>query len=475
MTKLFCKEESKMRMKSLVFSSALLICALLFAGQARADAEIGDAAPAFVASTLDGKKFDLSALKGKVVLITFWVTWCTACQYELPSLEAVWRKYRTQGFEVLAVSVDPPRGRKHVNEVMKFFSFPAGMMHEITKNDLVTLKSVPLTYVIDKNGKVENILQPPASPLTEEGLGDEVKALLEAKQEAKIDDKPDAKIETKKGRKKMSENAPGLWRKDFPFPDADSHKYSRGSALIRGGAVMTGATRLAARAAQRMGAGLVTIAAPQSALPIYAKALESVIVRPSDTLQDWQTLIDNERHPALLVGPGLGIGDAQKTEVLAALAAKRPTVVDADGLTNFAAQPDALFKALHPECVLTPHEGEFAKLFGESKNDKISRATDAAERAGCILLLKGAETVIASPDGNVVVNRNAPPWLATAGAGDVLAGMILGLIAQKMPVFQAACAAAWIHGKIAATYGPGLIAEDIVEGIPAVLTEILKQ
>jgi len=271
----------------------------------------------------------------------------------------------------------------------------------------------------------------------------------------------------------MSDNAPVLWRKDFPFPDADSHKYSRGTALIRGGAVMTGAARLAARAAQRMGAGLVTLAAPQSALPIYANALESVIVRPSDTLQDWKSLIDSDRHPAILIGPGLGLGDAQKAEVLAALAAKRPTVVDADGLTNFANQPETLLKALHPNCVLTPHEGEFAKLFGESKNDKIARAVDAAKRAGCVVLLKGAETVIASPDGKAVVNCNAPPWLATAGAGDVLAGMILGLIAQKMPVFQAACASAWIHGQTATIHGPGLIAEDIVEGIPSVLKEII--
>ena len=271
----------------------------------------------------------------------------------------------------------------------------------------------------------------------------------------------------------MSENAPNLWRKSFPFPDADSHKYSRGTALIRGGAVMTGATRLAARAAQRMGAGLVTLAAPQSAIPIYAKALESVIVRPSDTLNDWKALIDNERHPALLIGPGLGIGDAQKAEVLAALSAKRPTVIDADGLTNFANNPEEFFKTLHPDCVLTPHEGEFAKLFGDDKKDKTSRTLDAAKRAGCVVLLKGAETVIASPDGKTVVNHNAPPWLATAGAGDVLAGMILGLISQKMPVYEAACAAAWIHGQIATTHGPGLIAEDLVDGIPAVLKEIL--
>jgi ADP-dependent NAD(P)H-hydrate dehydratase / NAD(P)H-hydrate epimerase len=199
--------------------------------------------------------------------------------------------------------------------------------------------------------------------------------------------------------------------------------------------------------------------------------LESVIVCSCDILPEWQALIDNERHPALLIGPGLGFGDAQKEEILAALAAKRPTVLDADGLTNFSDKPEVLFKALHAECVLTPHEGEFERLFGKSQGDKLSRTLAAAKHAGCVVLLKGAETVIVTPDGKAVINRNAPPWLATAGAGDVLAGMVLGLVAQKMPVFEAAAAAAWMHGKIAATHGPGLIAEDIVDGIPHILKE----
>jgi NAD(P)H-hydrate epimerase len=271
----------------------------------------------------------------------------------------------------------------------------------------------------------------------------------------------------------VDENTPDVWKSLFPFPQADSHKYSRGTALILGGAVMTGAARLAARAAQRVGAGFVMLASPAAALPIYAEALESIIVRPCDTTQEWQTLIDNEHQPALLIGPGLGLGSAQKADVLVALAAKRPTVVDADGLTNFADMPEILFQALHVECVLTPHEGEFTRLFGKIEGDKPSRAFIAAQRAGCVVLLKGAETVIASPDGNVHVNHNAPSWLATAGAGDVLAGMILGLVAQKMPVFQAAAASAWIHGRVASLHGPGLIAEDIVEGIPTVLREIL--
>ncbi|MFA4994032.1 MAG: TlpA disulfide reductase family protein [Bdellovibrionales bacterium] len=191
-----------MRQKSLMLLIVMGIFALLPSEAMCADAAVGDVAPSFMASTLDGKNFDLSALKGKVVVLNFWATWCTACQYELPSLEAVWRKYRSQGLEVLAVSVDSPHGRKHVNEVMRFFSFPAAVMHEITKNDLVTLETVPLTYIIGKDGKVENILRPPSSPLTESGLGDEVKALLEAKPEPKIDDGSGVKTETKKDEKK---------------------------------------------------------------------------------------------------------------------------------------------------------------------------------------------------------------------------------------------------------------------------------
>ncbi|MDR3425007.1 MAG: NAD(P)H-hydrate dehydratase [Alphaproteobacteria bacterium] len=269
-------------------------------------------------------------------------------------------------------------------------------------------------------------------------------------------------------------NTPDLWRSVLPFPSVDSHKYNRGTALIRGGAVMTGATRLAARATQRMGAGLVTLAAPSTVLSVYAAALESVITQPCDDPRDWQKLINAAHHPALLIGPGLGQGAAQKEEILAALAAKRPTVLDADALTNFSDQPALLFQNLHENCVLTPHEGEYVRLFGAAKGDKTARALAAAQRAGCVVLLKGRETVIAAPDGKIIVNRNAPPWLATAGSGDVLAGMILGLIAQKMPVFQAAAAAAWLHGRIAEIHWAGLIAEDIVTGIPVVLREILS-
>lgn len=270
----------------------------------------------------------------------------------------------------------------------------------------------------------------------------------------------------------IAENNEALWRALWPTPGPEGHKYDRGHALILGGGEMTGASRLAARAAQRIGAGLVTLAAPKEAWDVYARLMESVITLPLEKEKSWEDLLADPKRNALLVGPGLGLAPGGKDKVLAALAAKKPSVLDADALTLFADEPDVLLRALHASCVLTPHEGEFARLFGakiDPKADKISRAQKAAERASCTVLLKGADTVITREDGFAVINLNAPPWLATGGAGDVLAGLILGLLAAGMPVFAAACAAAHAHGAIAASHGPGLIAEDLIEGIPAFL------
>lgn len=235
---------------------------------------------------------------------------------------------------------------------------------------------------------------------------------------------------------------------------------------------MTGAARLAARAAQRIGAGLVTLASPQSAHMIYAEALESVIVREADNLVAWQELLNDVKRNAILIGPGLGIGSDQADYVLAALETRKLCVLDADALTNFADNSEKLFSKLHAQCVLTPHEGEFERLFGkhvDMNTERVERAQNAARLTGCVVLLKGHETIMAQPDGRVVINKNAPAWLATAGAGDVLAGIILGLVAQAMPVFWATVAAAWIHGQSATNFGPGLIAEDLITGIPGVL------
>ena len=267
------------------------------------------------------------------------------------------------------------------------------------------------------------------------------------------------------------ENIPALWLDAFPFPRPDGNKYTRGHALVRGGAVMTGAARLAARAAQRLGAGLVTILAPAAAVPVYATALESIIVRPCDELADWSAEVADPKRPAVLIGPGLGGMPEVQDWVLAVLGTGKPCVLDADALTTFAHDEREMFyTSAHDNCVLTPHEGEFKRLFDgqiDMERPKVERAMAAAKRARAVVLLKGAETVIASPTGEVIVNRNGPATLATAGAGDVLSGMILGLITQGMPAFQAAAAAAWLHGEAASHIGIGLIAEDLIAELPA--------
>ncbi len=262
-----------------------------------------------------------------------------------------------------------------------------------------------------------------------------------------------------------AENGPSLWQAALPWPKSDGHKYTRGHALVLGGARMTGAARLAAQAARRAGAGLVTIAAPDSAWPVYAAGPPGLLVDSEDR---WLELMADERHNAVLVGPGAGIGDAARQRALEACAAGKALVLDADGITSFADDREALFAALNDRCVLTPHEGEFARLFGHD-GSKLERALAAARESGATVLLKGADTVIAAPDGRAAINGNAPPDLATAGSGDVLAGMIVGLLAQGMASFAAACAAAWMHGAAASAFGPGLIAEDVIDGLPAVL------
>lgn len=268
-------------------------------------------------------------------------------------------------------------------------------------------------------------------------------------------------------------NQPELWLKHFPFPQPEGNKYTRGHALIYGGAVMTGAARLAARTAQRIGAGLVTIAAPAIAVPIYTANLDSVIVRQVENLSDWKVQLDDPKKNVVLIGPGMGLEEEKRNFVLAALATRKPCVLDADALTVFAAKPEVLFSALHAKCVLTPHDGEFGRIFGASSGeDNQAKVISAAQKSGAIILLKGSETVIADPQAQVVINNNAPPWLATAGAGDVLAGMILGLMAAGMDAFWAAAAASWAHGHVASEFGPGLIAEDIIAGIPAALRNL---
>lgn len=265
------------------------------------------------------------------------------------------------------------------------------------------------------------------------------------------------------------ENAPALWADALPRLEAGLHKYRRGHVLVSGGAVMTGAARLAALGAARAGAGLVTIASPPSAWPVYATAMTSVMVEPLPADDIAPALVDARRN-VVVMGPGAGVSAQTRRNVLAAAATGRALILDADALTVFADAPDALFSALQGPCVLTPHEGEFGRLFATS-GDKLQRAREAAQRSGAVVVLKGADTVVAEPGGRAVINANAPAWLATGGSGDVLAGMMAGLLAQGMPVFEAACAAVWLHGAAARLSGPGLISEDL----PGLLPHVLRQ
>lgn len=269
------------------------------------------------------------------------------------------------------------------------------------------------------------------------------------------------------------ENAPALWQGELRWPSLGSHKYSRGHALIFGGAELTGAARLAARAARRVGAGLVAIAAPRSAHAVYAGDLPGTLTLVADDPAAGQALLDDSRRNAVLVGPGTGVGTATAGLALAALARRRATVLDADALTCFTDDSDRLFAAIDGPCVLTPHDGEFARLFGDlGEGGRLARARAAAVRSGAVVLLKGADTVVATPDGRAAINANAPAELATAGSGDVLAGLVVGLLAQGMPAFEAAAAAVWMHGAAARSFGPGLIAEDLVDMLPAVLRRL---
>jgi hydroxyethylthiazole kinase-like uncharacterized protein yjeF len=284
------------------------------------------------------------------------------------------------------------------------------------------------------------------------------------------------------------DNQPSVWRNVWPHVDEAGHKYHRGHALVWGGSLMTGASRLAARASARVGAGLTTVCVPRAAWPVYATALECVMVHPVDgeAASGWQDglkdLLDDDRLSAMLIGPGASGGSSTvgtRGLVLTMLASGRPVVLDADALSAFHEDPSLLFAAIKGHSrpvVLTPHGGEFARLFATAEvsgsGSKLEQARAAARVSGAIVLFKGADTVIAAPDGRAAINRHAPPSLATAGAGDVLAGMILGLLAQGVPAWQAACSAAWLHGDAAHEFGVGLIADDLPDLIPGALARL---
>jgi ADP-dependent NAD(P)H-hydrate dehydratase / NAD(P)H-hydrate epimerase len=279
------------------------------------------------------------------------------------------------------------------------------------------------------------------------------------------------------------ENVPSLWRMHFPVQRHEGHKYDRGHAvLVSGPSWSTGAARLAARGALRAGAGLVTIASPREALVVNAVTNLAVMVRPVDGAGELTDFLGDRRLNAVGLGPGLGVNAATCELVLAALAGERSVVLDADAITSFAAEPRRLVQALKTRTrqatILTPHEGEFSRFFGHldervKTGSKLERARLATEITGATVLIKGADTVVAAADGRASIAANAPAFLATAGAGDVLTGMATGLLAQGMPAFEAASAAVWLHGEAAAIFGPGLIAEDLPETLPRVYRALL--
>lgn len=278
-------------------------------------------------------------------------------------------------------------------------------------------------------------------------------------------------------------NGPDCWLGDFPWPGAAGHKYSRGHALVLSGpATRTGAARLAARGALRVGAGLVTVASPTTALSENAAHLTAIMLRPCDGPDDLDDLLADERLDPVLLGPGLGMGAATREFICVAASAGRRLVLDADALTSFkgaATELSTILRQGGADGILTPHEGEFMRLFGgtgaiDPQASKLDRARRAAALVGAVIVLKGSDTVIAAPDGRAAINDHGSPYLGTAGSGDVLAGLIAGLVAQGMPLFDAACAAVWLHGDVGLRSGPGLIAEDIPETMPIVLRHLLE-
>jgi hydroxyethylthiazole kinase-like uncharacterized protein yjeF len=273
-------------------------------------------------------------------------------------------------------------------------------------------------------------------------------------------------------------NGPQLWSASFPQPGLQGHKYTRGhTVVVSGGPSSTGAARLAARGALRAGAGLVTIASPREALAINAAASLAVMVRSVDGAAELRSFLADKRRNAIVLGPGGGVGAAMQEQVLAALASQAAVVLDADALTSFADAPRKLASEIGKrpgqDVVLTPHEGEFSRIFNNiSKktnfNSKLEKTRLAADLCGAVVVHKGADTVVAAPGGRAAIANNGPPSLATAGSGDVLAGIVAGLMAQGMHAFDAASAAVWLHGEAAAEFGAGLIAEDLPEMLPAV-------
>lgn len=280
---------------------------------------------------------------------------------------------------------------------------------------------------------------------------------------------------------RIFENTPALWLRDYPWRRSQDHKYAAGHLLVAGGATMTGAAQLACRAGLRIGAGLVSVACDAASLPIYAVSNPGVITLDLPRPADFAAALEDPRRNAVVVGPGNGVTPETRARAEAALSvgtgrAGKRVVLDADALSVFQDDPEVLWKLIRANSygatILTPHDGEFHRLFPDLEGNRLERARAAAARSGAVMVLKGPDSVIAAPDGRAAITCVAPPWLATGGTGDVLAGMTGGLLAQGLAPFEAAAAAVWIHGRAAARLGPGLIAEDLPQALPKVLCDL---
>jgi len=268
-------------------------------------------------------------------------------------------------------------------------------------------------------------------------------------------------------------NNPKLWVRKLPKPTFETHKYTRGHLLISGAKNMTGAPQLAAIGARRIGAGLVTIAAPKKSINVYKTGSFGNLITQIDSLEEWGSIVNDQNKTAILIGPGLEKTILTQKSVLIAINSLKPVILDASAISAFEGKTSKLINLTNEKHILTPHEAEFNRLF-KSKGNALKRARIAAKQCNAIILLKGSSTIIAHPLGNAVINNTGTPYLATAGSGDVLAGIIAGLISQGMSPFDAGCAGAWIHGQAAENFGPGLIAEDIVHLIPKILDDLLS-